>query len=88
MFSTPVTLTRPDGSAVSDQWGTFELGAGCVQRIRFGGSGGYGDPLERDPELVARDVALGYVSVERALAAYGVALDALADEHAKPAKGA
>jgi N-methylhydantoinase B len=43
--------------------------------VRVSGSGGYGDPLERDPELVARDVALGYVSVERAHAVYGVVLD-------------
>ena len=69
------TLTRPDGSEVSDQWGTFELGAGCVQRIRFGGSGGYGDPLERDPRMVLDDVAQGLVSAEAAQAVYGVSGD-------------
>ena len=57
----------------------YPLRRGDLVSLRVSGSGGYGDPLERDPELVARDVALGYVSVERALAAYGVALDALAD---------
>jgi N-methylhydantoinase B len=40
------------------------------------GGGGYGDPLARDPRLVAEDVLAGYVSPERARAAYGVALDA------------
>ena len=38
--------------------------------------GGYGDPLERDPELVAADVAERYISAERAGAVYGVVLDA------------
>ena len=37
---------------------------------------GYGDPAKRDPLRVARDVRLGYVSRERALADYRVALDA------------
>jgi N-methylhydantoinase B len=36
------------------------------------GGGGFGDPLERDPEAVCEDVADGYVSVERAAKDYGV----------------
>ncbi|MBI2916507.1 MAG: hydantoinase B/oxoprolinase family protein [Chloroflexi bacterium] len=36
--------------------------------------GGFGDPLERDPEAVLRDVQEGYVSVEAALQLYGVVL--------------
>jgi N-methylhydantoinase B len=38
------------------------------------GGGGFGDPLERDPEAVARDVAEGLVTASRAEACYGVAL--------------
>ena len=38
------------------------------------GGGGYGDPLEREPDLVARDVENGLVSVERAREVYNVAL--------------
>lgn len=38
------------------------------------GGGGWGDPLERDPELVAREVRQGLVSCEGARA-YGVACD-------------
>jgi N-methylhydantoinase B len=38
------------------------------------GGGGYGDPRERDPRAVLEDVADGYLTVERARAAYGVAL--------------
>jgi N-methylhydantoinase B len=39
------------------------------------GGGGWGDPRERDPELVRRDVAEGLVSAERAREVYGVAVD-------------
>lgn len=39
------------------------------------GGGGCGDPFAREPELVAADVEAGYVSVERARADYGVAVD-------------
>ena len=39
------------------------------------GGGGYGDPLERELELVERDVLDGYVSTEGALKNYGVVID-------------
>jgi N-methylhydantoinase B len=38
------------------------------------GGGGYGDPLERDPELVRQDVIDEYVSVARAELDYGVVI--------------
>jgi N-methylhydantoinase B len=38
------------------------------------GAGGYGDPLERDPELVAEDVRHGRISVGLAWEVYGVKL--------------
>ena len=40
------------------------------------GGGGYGDPLDRDPEAVRADVLAGFVSAERAREGYGVALKA------------
>lgn len=39
-----------------------------------GGGGGLGDPLLRDPALVAEDVASGYITGKHARAAYGVEL--------------
>jgi len=36
------------------------------------GGGGYGDPLEREPQRVVEDVADGYVSLARAARDYGV----------------
>jgi N-methylhydantoinase B len=48
--------------------------AGTTIRIRTTGGGGWGDPLERDPALVARDVRWGKVSLPAAAADYGVVL--------------
>ncbi len=42
--------------------------------MRSSGGGGYGDPLDRDPEMVRVDVDFGVVSVERARLGYGVVL--------------
>ncbi len=39
------------------------------------GGGGYGDPLNRDPSLVLRDVVDGIVSLDGALEYYGVVLN-------------
>ena len=38
------------------------------------GGGGYGDPMERDPERVRMDVARGWETLERAREVYGVVL--------------
>jgi N-methylhydantoinase B len=40
--------------------------------VRTGGGGGWGDPLERDPEAVRRDVIEEFVSVQAARDRYGV----------------
>ena len=39
------------------------------------GGGGYGDPLEREPELVREDVLARFVSFARAREVYGVAFE-------------
>lgn len=44
--------------------------------IESPGGGGYGSAIERDPDLVATDVRLGFVSSENAKAQYGVVLTA------------
>lgn len=48
--------------------------AGDRLAFRTPGGGGFGDPRNRDPGLVARDVRLGFVSPEAAREHYGVAL--------------
>jgi N-methylhydantoinase B len=45
---------------------------GDLIRIESAGGGGYGDPADRDPESVRRDVAEGYVSVDAARDIYRV----------------
>jgi len=45
-------------------------------RIESPGGGGYGPAIERDPDMVATDVRLGFVSPENAVAQYGVILTA------------
>jgi N-methylhydantoinase B len=53
--------------------GSRILGAGDVIDYLSPG-GGYGDPLERDPEQVRRDAELGYIDTDDAHAIYGVVL--------------
>jgi N-methylhydantoinase B len=52
---------------------TIETGERLVSQTS--GGGGYGAPEQRDPARVAADVAEGWITRERALSAYGVALD-------------
>ena len=51
------------------------LHAGDTLSMFISGGGGFGDPRERDPELVARDVAQGVVSIEAAAREYAVIVD-------------
>ena len=48
--------------------------AGQIVRVLTTGGGGWGDPIEREPELVLRDVLDGKVSPDSAHDDYGVAL--------------
>jgi len=68
-------ILRPDQNAEPVLKGFVPLHPGDRVRVRSGGGGGYGDPLLRDPERVARDVRLGYVSRDAALDVYGIVLD-------------
>jgi N-methylhydantoinase B len=54
--------------------GRNRLGPGDVLESIAQGGGGLGDPLSRDPALVARDVGDGAVSREAAAAQYGVVM--------------
>jgi N-methylhydantoinase B len=57
----------PSGLTLCDRGDTIEFYSA--------GGGGYGNPLERDPEAVASDVTNGYISIERAREDYGVVID-------------
>jgi len=54
---------------------TMNLKKGDVYRLITAGAGGWGDPLERDPELVLKDIRDEKVSVKRAREAYGVVIN-------------
>ena len=68
--------------------GRLGLGSGAALRVKgfqripagdrliveMPGGGGYGDPLARDPALVARDVRYGLIEPDQAVEQYGVVL--------------
>jgi N-methylhydantoinase B len=53
---------------------TMNMKKGDLFRHEVAGGGGWGDPLERDPALVLRDVLNGFVSERAAREDYGVVL--------------
>ena len=55
--------------------GIYDLHPEDVVSFIISGGGGYGNPVERDPQRVLMDVAGGYVSVEGARTDYGVIID-------------
>jgi N-methylhydantoinase B len=70
-------LLRPDGTE-EDLPAMFSITIepGDVYVHRTAGGGGWGDPYERDPEVVAVDVANEKVSVDAAREQYGVVIRA------------
>ena len=56
-------------------YGLTQLQPGDVVIMDAAGGGGYGDPLEREPERVLADVVNGYVSSEKARSEYGVVIN-------------
>ena len=57
---------------------TMTIKKGEVFRHVLAGAGGWGDPLERDPAAVLRDVRNELLSPQKALADYGVVVDTAA----------
>jgi N-methylhydantoinase B len=56
-------------------YGLTQLKPGDSVMIDAPGGGGYGDPFDRDPDMVLNDVIEGYVSIEKAKTEYGVAIN-------------
>ena len=65
----------PDEERLPSKSTGRRLKAGDVIRIVGPNAGGYGNPMHRDPQRVATDVADGLISVETAHDVYGVVLD-------------
>ncbi|NYF33965.1 hydantoinase B/oxoprolinase family protein [Sphingopyxis sp. JAI108] len=68
-------LEKPDGSQIilGNKVEDVKVEANDVLHFVTWGGGGWGDPLDRDPGLVAKEVVQGLVSVEGARA-YGVVI--------------
>ncbi|HEY7386630.1 MAG TPA: hydantoinase B/oxoprolinase family protein [Beijerinckiaceae bacterium] len=64
----------PAEKRLPSRYADYPLKAGDIFRLDTPGGGGFGDALDREPELVLKDVREGYVSAEAALADYGVVL--------------
>jgi N-methylhydantoinase B len=71
-----VRFLHSDGRVVAlGKCARYRLERGEVVEIVTGTGGGFGNPLERDPERVRDDVLDGYVTRESAEQDYGVVLD-------------
>lgn len=76
-----VTNPETDAAVEHGNKDVITCAPGDVVRVVGPGAGGYGPPARRDPALVLRDVACGFVSPEAARAEYGVAIvDGAVDE--------
>jgi N-methylhydantoinase B len=79
-FSVVIDPGGPNERAVEALADAEFVRAGELIRIRTTGGGGWGDPLERDPAAVLRDVCWGKVSERAARADYGVVLTGAGDD--------
>jgi N-methylhydantoinase B len=73
---------------LSSRQSNYALQAGDCLRVETAIGGGYGDPLDRDPALVAEDVSEEYLTAEQAGRVYGVVTgpDGSVDEAATRAR--
>ena len=72
--STGADVGSTTGAESPPSFGRTSLRDGDVLFCSGAGGSGWGDPIERPAQAVARDVASGLLSVEAALQLYGVAL--------------
>lgn len=68
------TFAQAFGTVSESKFSGIRLEPGDQVKICFPGGGGHGNPHERDPEVVLRDVREGFVSPRQALSGYGVKL--------------
>jgi N-methylhydantoinase B len=71
-----LTIERASGTKETIPLNSFfHVDVGDVIQLCEMGGPGYGNPFERDVELVARDVRDGYLSIVKAAEVYGVVID-------------
>ncbi|MFQ6076221.1 MAG: hydantoinase B/oxoprolinase family protein [Candidatus Bathyarchaeia archaeon] len=70
------SIRRRDGTVVRLRSKcTVKMNKGDVLIVKTPGGGGYGDPLDRNPDLVLDDVVEGKVSLKSAYEEYGVVIN-------------
>ena len=67
-----IDLNSKDAKVLPRNSSQVPIASGHCVTITTGGGGGYGDPFDRDSELVLQDVINGFVSVSAAERDYGV----------------
>lgn len=72
MAAPPYRADIDGGASLPGLNDDLPLPAASLLRLRTTGGGGWGDPFERDPDLVLQDVLRGLVSIESAERDYGV----------------
>ncbi|MBM1311103.1 hydantoinase B/oxoprolinase family protein [Sulfitobacter mediterraneus] len=82
----PTTIAQDDGSPMNGKGKQF-VPHGRKVMMAFPGGAGYGDPSQRDPALVKRDLARGYISAETAAKDYGLSPEDIAAVQAAISKG-
>ncbi len=66
-----MTISRDDGSPMKGKGKQF-VASGQRVMLAMPGGAGYGNPRDRDPDLVRRDLVRGYISAEVARQDYGM----------------
>ena len=67
-----------DGTPMSGK-GRQSVPEGRTVLLAFPGGAGYGNPKDRDVELIKRDVRRGYLTLEKACEDYGLTADQLGE---------
>ncbi len=68
------TIAKSDGTPMNGKGKQF-LAHGERVQMSFPGGAGYGNPADRDPADIRRDIALGYITADHAKAEYGLKAD-------------
>lgn len=82
----PTRIARDDGTQMQGKGKQF-VPHGARVVMAFPGGAGYGSPTERDPALVRRDLARGYISADAAARDYGLSADDIAAVEDAVSKG-
>ena len=82
----PTTIARSDGATMRGKGKQF-VPEGERVLMALPGGAGYGPAAERDPALIARDLALGYISADEAAETYGLDAATIADILARAKQG-